>query len=71
MFVNSAQTIAVLKKNMTYSMDINLPYHHQHLKLANPYFHNSDLFSLLSRNMDILPEDLKDILLSESKATAI
>ena len=39
MFVNSAQTIAVLKKNMTYSMDIKLSaffYKHQRLKLANP-----------------------------------
>jgi len=53
---------------MTYSMDINLPYYNKHVFTdKNVYFNNSDLFSLLSRNMDILPDDLRDILNNDSK----
>ena len=59
----------VLRKNVTFAMDVSLPstdpkYHPN----ANFYFNNSDLFSLLSRNVDILPEEFLEILMcKESK----
>lgn len=52
----SAQTISVLRKNLAFSMDVSMPSADPNYKLnPNIYFNNSDLFSLLSRNIDILP----------------
>jgi hypothetical protein len=50
-------------------MDVNLPCTDEKYKPNSAiYFNNSDLFSLLSRNMDILPEEFQEILLcKESK----
>jgi len=44
-------------------MDVTVPSADPKYKLHKIYFNNSDLFSLLSRNIDILPEDFQDILL--------
>lgn len=45
-------------------MDVNLPpTDHKYELNPNIYFNNSDLFSLLSRNMDILPEEFQEILM--------
>lgn len=61
---NTAQTISVLRKNITHTMDVTLPCQDNNYQLnSNIYFNNSDLFSLLSRNMDILPEDFQEILM--------
>lgn len=50
-------------------MDVNMPnIEHKESVNSNIYFNNSDLFSLLSRNLDILPEDFQEILMcKESK----
>jgi hypothetical protein len=41
-------------------MDVNLPCTSEKEKLNfDIYFNNSDLFSLLSRNIDILPEEFQ------------
>jgi hypothetical protein len=41
-------------------MDVNLPSGDDKYKLnSNIYFNNSELFSLLSRNLDILPEEFQ------------
>lgn len=65
----TAQTISVLRKNIPYAMDVNLPCTDEKYKPnSNIYFNNSDLFSLLSRNIDILPEEFQEILMCrESK----
>lgn len=46
-------------------MDVNMPCMEQQNYKVNPniYFNNSDLFSLLSRNVDILPEGFQEILM--------
>jgi hypothetical protein len=54
----------VLKRNLAFAMDVNMPYIEQKYTInPNIYFNNSDLFSLLSRNVDILPEDFQEILM--------
>lgn len=61
-----------LKKNIIYTMDVGLT--------ANPDFNtslpqvilnNSDLFSLLSRNVDILPEEFHEILMCRETGKSI
>jgi energy-converting hydrogenase A subunit M len=45
-------------------MDVSLPCTDiKYTPNANFYFNNSDLFSLLSRNLDILPEEFQEILM--------
>lgn len=53
-------------------MDVNLPpTDHKYQLNPNIYFNNSDLFSLLSRNIDILPEEFQEILMcKEPKNTS-
>jgi hypothetical protein len=52
----NTQTLTQLKKNIIYSMDVGLPNNPDKSKVsANIYLNNSDLFSTLSRNFDILP----------------
>ena len=56
----NTQTTTVLKRNLAFSMDVNMPsLEHKSDVNANIYFNNSDLFSLLSRNVDILPEEFQ------------
>ncbi len=58
--IDEAQTIQVLRKNLAFSMDINMPStDHNYTLNHDIYFNNSDLFSLLSRNLDILPEEFQ------------
>ena len=41
-------------------MDVNMPsLEDKYVINPNIYFNNSDLFSLLSRNVDILPEEFQ------------
>lgn len=59
----NTQTLTQLKKNIIYSMDVGLPNNPDKNKLlSNIYLNNSDLFSTLSRNFDILPEEFQEIL---------
>lgn len=52
----NTQTLTQLKKNIIYSMDVGLPNNPDKSKISsNIYLNNSDLFSTLSRNFDILP----------------
>lgn len=45
-------------------MDVNMPPTDAKYELnPNIYLNNSDLFSLLSRNIDILPEEFQEILM--------
>ena len=47
-----------LKKNIIYSMDVNIPFNPDKEKpQSSIYLNNSDIFSTLSRNADILPEE--------------
>ena len=49
-------------------MDVNMPSIDLKGDLnPNIYFNNSDLFSLLSRNMDILPEEFQEILMCKEQ----
>ena len=64
LLINAAQTITVLKRNMAFAMDVNMPeLESKYVINPNIYFNNSDLFSLLSRNVDILPEEFQEILM--------
>jgi len=46
----------IIKKNLSYTMDVLLPADNKSYQPSEAvYFSNSDLFSLLSRNADILP----------------
>ena len=40
-------------------MDVSIPCNPDTAKPANIYLNNSDLFSTLSRNIDILPEEFQ------------
>jgi hypothetical protein len=52
----NTQTLTQLKKNIIYSMDVGLQNNPDKSKNSpNIYLNNSDLFSTLSRNFDILP----------------
>lgn len=52
-----AQTTMMIKKNLPYAMDVlMLPENKTYKPPENIVFSNSDVFSLLSRNFDILPE---------------
>lgn len=51
-----------LKKNIIYTMDVNIPFNPDKERLNSAYLNNSDLFSTLSRNLDILPEEFYEIL---------
>ena len=47
-------------------MDVNMPSIDNNQPLnKNIYFNNSDLFSLLSRNTDILPEEFQEVLMGK------
>lgn len=47
----------MIKKNLPYAMDVlMLPENKAYRPSENLVFANSDVFSLLSRNIDILPE---------------
>ena len=53
----NTQTLTQIKKNIIYSMDVSLPNNPDKSKISSSvYLNNSDLFSTLSRNFDILPE---------------
>lgn len=58
----NTQTLTQLKKNIIYTMDVNVPFNSDKNKTAPVYLNNSDLFSTLSRNIDILPEELQEVL---------
>ena len=59
----NTQTISVLRRNVNFSMDVGLPPPNQSYTPHKIYFNNSDLFSLLSRHIDVLPEHFQEILL--------
>jgi len=53
----NTQTMTQLKKNIIYTMDVGLTSNPDfNTALPQIVLNNSDLFSLLSRNIDILPE---------------
>ena len=66
----SAQTTTTqIRKNLVYTMDVAMPYNpDQRRQIENLYFNNSDLFSLLSRNIDILPEEFQETLFCKESA---
>jgi hypothetical protein len=50
----------MIRKNLPYTMDVLMPSESKSYKPAeNLTFANSDVFSLLSRNIDILPEEFQ------------
>ena len=52
-----------LKRNIIYTMDVALnPNPDMHKHINNVVLNNSDLFSLLCRNNDILPEEIQDFI---------
>lgn len=59
----NTQTLTQLKKNIIYSMDVGLTNKPEKKteksKVQSVYLNNSDLFSTLSRNLDILPEEFQ------------
>jgi hypothetical protein len=59
----------MIRKNLPYTMDVlMLPENKAYKPSENIVFANSDVFSLLSRNIDILPEEFQTFLLDkESK----
>ena len=60
----NTQTMTQLKKNLIYTMDVGLTQNPDTDKpISNIVLNNSDLFSLLSRNMDILPEEFHENLI--------
>ena len=53
----------MIKKNLPYTMDVlMLPENKAYKPSENIVFVNSDVFSLLSRNIDILPEEFQTFL---------
>jgi hypothetical protein len=56
----------IIKKNLPYAMDVlMLPENKAYKPPENIVFANSDVFSLLSRNVDILPEEFQSFLLDK------
>ena len=56
----------MIRKNLPYTMDIlMLPENKVYKPSENIVFANSDVFSLLSRNIDILPEEFQSFLLDK------
>jgi hypothetical protein len=53
----------MIKKNLPYTMDVlMLPENKAYKPSESIVFVNSDVFSLLSRNIDILPEEFQTFL---------
>jgi hypothetical protein len=56
----------MIKKNLPYAMDVLMLPENKGYKLTeNIVFANSDVFSLLSRNFDILPEEFQSFLMDK------
>ena len=55
----NTQTLTQLKKNIIYTMDVSIPFNPDKAHSNLIYLNNSDLFSTLSRNVDILPEEFQ------------
>ncbi len=56
----------MIKKNLPYAMDVlMLPENKTYRPSDTLVFANSDVFSLLSRNIDILPEEFQSFLLDK------
>ena len=61
----NTQTISVLRRNVNFSMDVGMPPANQGYSPHKIYFNNSDIFSLLSRHLDVLPDQFQEILLEK------
>lgn len=56
----------MIRKNLPYTMDVSMLPENKSYKLPeNILFANSDVFSLLSRNVDILPAEFQSFLMEK------